>query len=119
MPNDEMKMEDITPEDLGCLGEQECDPGVKEETAPIKAQPTTKEAIFKSIPRETVKSFKKLYDGFTVKDMPFDEFCVEMMMMSNPGVMQSSLSKIMSQKHLGQARKFGIDRAVKNNTSMN
>jgi hypothetical protein len=113
--NDDMKMEDITPEDLGCMGEQEVDPGVKEETAPIKAQPTTKEAIFKSIPHETKKAFKKLYDGFTVKDMPFDEFCVEMMMMSNPGVMQSTLSKIMEQKQSGYMNQAAIDRAIKLN----
>jgi hypothetical protein len=113
--NDDMRMEDITPEDLGCMGEQEVDPGVKEETQPIKPQPTTKEAIFKSIPHETVKSFKKLYDGFTVKDMPFDEFCVEMMMMSNPGVMQSTLSKIMDRKQQGYMHKAAIDSAIKTN----
>ena len=112
--NEAFKQEDITPEDLGCMGEQEIDPGVKEETQPIKPQPTTKDAIFASIPHETKKAFRKLYDGFEKKDMPFDEFCVEMMMTSNPHVMQSSLTKIIDQKQMGRASQAGIDYAMKN-----
>jgi hypothetical protein len=113
--NEDFKQEDITPEMLGCMGEQEVDEGVKEPTEPIKSQPTTKDEIFASIPHETKKAFKKLYDGFEKKDMPFDEFCVEMMMMSNPGVMQSTLSKIMDRKQQGYMHKAAIDSAIKTN----
>ena len=118
MVSNEMNMEDITPEDLGCMGEQECDPGVKEEPLEkfSKANtPTTKAEIFRTIPHETKKAFKKLYDGFAQKDIPFDEFCVEMMMMSNPGVMQSTLMKITEQKQRGYQHKAAIDRAIKLN----
>ena len=112
--NEDFKMEDITPEDLGCLGEQEVDPGVKEEPEqPIKAQPTTKDEIFASIPHEKKKKYRELYDGFTIKDMPFDEFCVEMTMMSNPGLMQRDIGKIIDQKQMGQARMAGVNHALK------
>jgi hypothetical protein len=114
--NEDFKQEDITPEDLGCMGEQECDPGVKEGSDVVvnnKPQPTTKEEIFRTIPHEMKKKYKKIYDGFTVKDIPFDEFCVEMAMLSNPGVQQSSIMKIIEQKQNGARQKFGIDQAMK------
>ncbi len=111
--NDDMDLTDITPEDLGCMGEQEADPGVKEETQSIKAHPTTKDEIFASIPHETKKTYRKVYDGFEFKDMSFNEFCVEMAMISSPGLAQQSLSKIISQKHEGQMRKAGIDHMMK------
>lgn len=111
--NDDMKFEDITANEMGCMGEDEVPDGVKEPTQPIKPQPTTKEGIFASIPHGQKKSYRKLYDGFENKDMPFDEFCIEMTMLSNPGLLQNSLGKVMGQKQMGQARQAGIDYAMK------
>ena len=113
--NEDFKQEDITPEDLGCMGEEEVPEGVKEPTGQPagKAQPTTKDEIFASIPHEKKKSYRKIYDGFEQKDMPFDEFCVEMAMMSNPGIMQRDIGKIVNQKQMGQARAAGVNHALK------
>jgi len=91
MPDDDMKMEDITPSDLGCLGEPEIDEGVIEESA----EPVKKRSLcFENIPFEKRKSFRKLYDGFEQKDMPFEQFCIELYAIQSPGMMQHDLGNI-------------------------
>ena len=106
MANDEMKMEDITPEDLGCMGEQEIDAGVVEETQQV-AKPSR--LSFEQIPFEKRKSFRKLYDQFDEKDMSFEDFCCELYAVQSPGLMQQDLGDIMAQKHAGYQRKAAVD----------
>ena len=112
-PAKKNEFENIDVNELGCLGEQEIDAGVKEVESVGKAQPTTKDEIFASIPHEVKKTYRKIYDGFEFKDMAFDEFCVEMAMLSNPGLMQRDMSRMIDQKHESLARKAGIDHAIK------
>jgi len=109
MSDDEMKMEDITPNDLGCLGEDEVDPGVKEESAPVK------ESIplsFEAIPFKKRKQAKELYDSFTFKDMSFEQFCIELYAIQSPGMMQQDLGNIIAQKQAGYQRKAAIDHSL-------
>lgn len=106
MADDEMKMEDITPEELGCLGEQEIDPGVAEETQQVEKP---KNPCFENIPFAKRKSARKLYDTFEFKDMPFEEFCIELYALQSPALMQRDLGNIMAQKHAGYQRKAAVD----------
>lgn len=106
MADDEMKMEDITPDDLGCLGEKEIDDGVLEETPePVKKVSPS----FEAIPFDKRKTFRKLYDQFDDKDMPFEEFCIELYAIQSPGLMQHDLGGIIDQKHAGYRRKAAVD----------
>jgi len=107
--NDELRMDEITPEMLGCLGEQEIDPGVLEETASVEKP---KNLCFENIPFKKRKNFRKLYDGFDKKDISFEEFCIQLYALQSPGLMQQDLAKITNQKQMGQARKAVIDHTV-------
>jgi len=115
MADDEMKMEDITPEMLGCLGEPECDPGIKEEAVGSGSAEKPKARCFESIPFEQRKLYHKFYHEFfepDARDISFEEFAVELYALSSPMLMQQDLSKVMDQKHMGAARKQAIDRKV-------
>lgn len=106
MTNDDMKMEDITPEMLGCMGEQETDPGVVEETQKVDKPARL---CFINIPFEKRKAFKLLYDQFEERDMPFEDFCIELYAVQSPGMMQRDLGDIIDQKHAGYQRKAAVD----------
>ena len=100
MSDDEMKMDEITPEMLGCLGEPECDPGVKEEAAASGETKTPAPKSFEHIPFEVRKRAHKLYDTFEgeAKDMPFEDFCVELYALESPALMQEDLQRVVFEK---------------------
>ena len=88
---------EVTPEDLGCLGEQEIDPGVVEEPAvPVEKKPARKS--FAQIPFEVQKRARKLYDSFDEKDVSFEDFCVELYALESPALMQADLHNIIMEK---------------------
>ncbi len=89
---------EITPEDLGCLGEPENDPGVVEEAVGPAVEKKVVPKSFASIPFEVKQRARKLYDSFDDKDMPFEEFCVELYALESPALMQADLQKIVLEK---------------------
>ena len=106
---------DITPEDLGCLGERENDPGVVEEAVGSGAEKKVVPKSFASIPFEVKKRARKLYDGFEKKDMPFEEFCIELYAIESPALMQADLQSMMGQKHEGYRKQAAMNHAMKQN----
>ena len=109
MPNE---YEGITPNELGCLGEDEVDPGVKEGSAPVKKSVPLS---FSKIPFEKRKRYKKFWDEFfddDAKDMSFEEFCVEMYLLESPLKMQYDLQEITAQKQGGYRQKAAIDHTI-------
>ena len=117
MVSDDMNMEDITPEDLGCLGEREVDDGVLEEPQPIEkpGKKLSLAAVFEKIPLEKRKKYRKFYDDFFTpegRDMSFEEFCVEMYLIESPLKMQYDLQEITAQKHDGYQRKAAVDHTI-------
>lgn len=114
MPDDDMNMVDITPEDLGCLGEKEIDDGVLEETQPIEkpGKKLSMAAVFEKIPLEKRKKYRKFYDEFFTpegRDMSFENFCVEMYLLESPLKMQYDLQEITAQKEDGYRQKAAVD----------
>lgn len=112
--SDDMKMEDITPEMLGCLGEKEIDDGVKEE---VVASGETKVPVpksFEHIPLEVKKRAHKLYETFegAAKDMSFEDFCVALYALESPALMGADLQGIVEQKHSGYRRKAAVDHTM-------
>jgi len=111
-----MNMEDITPEDLGCMGEREIDDGVLEETQPIvKKEALSLAAVFEKIPLDKRKKYRNFYDNFFTpegRDMSFEEFCVEMYLLESPLKMQYDLQEITAQMHDGYARKAAVDHTI-------
>ena len=92
---------EITPEDLGCMGEQENDPGVVEEAVGSGTGIPEKKEVRKSfanIPFEQRKRAKKLYDGFADKDMSFEDFCIELYALESPALMEADLRSIITEK---------------------
>ena len=116
MVSDEMNMEDITPEDLGCMGEKEVDDGVLEETQPVvKKEVLSLATVFEKIPLEKRKKYRKFYDDFFTpegRDMSFEEFCVEMYLLESPLKMQYDLQEITAQMHDGYAHKAAVDHTM-------
>ena len=89
---------EITPEDLGCMGEQENDPGVVEEAVGSNAEKKEVRKSFATIPFEQKKRARKIYDGFVVKDMSFEDFCIELYALESPALMQADLQNIVLEK---------------------
>ena len=89
---------EITPEDLGCLGEQENDPGVVEEAVGPAAEKKPVPESFASIPFEVKQRARKLYDSFDDKDMSFEEFCIKLYALQSPTLMQADLQSIVLEK---------------------
>ena len=105
----------ITPDDLGCLGEAENDPGVVEETVgsgAVEKKPVPKS--FAHIPFEKKKRAKKIYDQFEKKDMSFEDFCIALYALESPALMQADLQDIVTEKQdrnrLAFANQHKIDR---------
>ncbi len=94
--SDDIEDYQIIPEDLGCLGEKEIDDGVKEE-AVGETKPSAPKS-FKHIPFVVKQRARKLYDGFDQKDMPFEEFCVELYALESPKLMQADLHNMVMEK---------------------
>ncbi len=114
---DEMNMEDITPEDLGCMGEKEIDDGVLEETKPIEkpGKKLSLAAVFEKIPLDNRKKYRKFYDEFFTpegRDISFEEFCVEMYLLESPLKMQYDLQEIIAQRQDGYRQKAAVDHTV-------
>lgn len=112
MADEDYKMEDITPEELGCLGEREIDDGVLEESVPVKKP---KSRCFENVPFESRKLYRKFYDEFFTpegRDMTFENFAIELYALSSPALMQQDLSGMADQIHTGVARKQAIDRTA-------
>ena len=108
---------EITPEDLGCMGEKEIDGGVVEEAVASGEPKQPINPCFEHIPFEKRKMFRKLYDTFEKKDMSFEDFCVEMCAVTSQGLMQQDLSQIISDKQMGNTRMAANKHAI--NRSMN
>ena len=91
---------EVTPEDLGCLGEPENDPGVVEEAVGSGSGETNVpiRKSFASIPFEQKQRARKLYDGFTVKDISFEDFCIELYALESPALMQADLRDMITEK---------------------
>ena len=65
---------------------------------------------FRTIPHAKVTEYKKLWDIFVNKDMPFIQFCCEVAYLTNPIIAQQDLGGIMAQRQEGPIRKAAIDR---------
>ena len=110
---------DIDVNELGCMGEQEIAPGVKEETGFVSKKQVAVKLCFSHIPEQNRKAYWQLYEQFDNKDMSFEEFALEMHAINSPTLMQKDLEKIIDQKHRGNARQAGIDHAIKKKIMMN
>lgn len=107
---------EITPEDLGCMGERENDPGVVEEA--IGSGTVEKKEIRKSfahIPFKQKKRAKKLYDNCYPKDMSFEDFCIELYALESPALMQADLQKIVLEKQDRSRRAFANQQNIERN----
>ena len=96
--SDDLRDYEITPEDLGCMGEQEVDPGVVEEAVGSGETNQPISPCFEHIPFENKKKYRKLYDSFDEKDMSFEDFCIEMFAMTSPKMMQQELSGMLDMR---------------------
>ena len=102
----------VTPEDLGCLGERENDPGVVEEAVESGAEKKEVRKSFATIPFEQKKRAKKIYDGFAVKDMSFEDFCIELYALESPALMQADLQDIVLEKQDRCRQQFASQRNI-------
>ena len=106
--SDNIEDYEITPNDLGCMGEEENPPGLVEETvAPGETKVLTPKS-FEHIPFEVKKRAHKLYETFEKKDMPFENFCVELYALESPKLMQADLAGIIEEKH-GRNRRMAAN----------
>ncbi len=112
---DDLENYEVTPEDLGCLGEPENDPGVVEEAVgpAIEKKPVPKS--FASIPFEVKKRARTIYDGFDDKDMSFEEFCTELYALQSPALMQADLQKIVLERQDRCRQQFANQRNIERN----
>ncbi len=106
---------EITPEDLGCMGEQENDPGVVEEAVGSGAEKKEVRKSFMSISLGQKKRAKKIYDGFAVKDMSFEDFCIELYALESPTLMQADLHNIIMEKQDRCRQQFATQRNIEKN----
>ena len=106
---------EITPEDLGCLGEQENDPGVVEEAVGAGAEKKEIRKSFASIPFEQKKRARKIYDGFEKKDMSFEDFCIELYALESPALMQADLHNIVMEKQNRCRQQFANQQNIDRN----
>ncbi len=105
----------VTPDDLGCMGEQENDPGVVEEVIGPNVEKKEVRKSFACIPFEQKKRARKIYDGFTVKDMSFEDFCIELYALESPKLMQADLHNIIMEKQDRSRLAFANQRNIEKN----
>ena len=106
---------DITPDDLGCMGERENDPGVVEEAVGSGAEKKEVRKSFACIPFEQKKRAKKLYDNCYPKDMSFEDFCIELYALESPALMQADLHNIVMEKQDRCRQQFANQRNIDRN----
>ena len=102
----------ITPEDLGCLGERENDPGVVEEAVGPAAEKKPVPESFASIPFKVKQRARKLYDSFDDKDMSFEEFCTELYALQSLALMQADLQDIVLERQNRCRQQFANQRNI-------
>ena len=105
----------ITPDDLGCMGEPENDPGVVEEAVGSGETKAPVPKSFASIPFEVKQRARKLYDSFDQKDMSFEEFCVELYALESPKLMQTDLHNMVMEKQDRSRLAFANQRNIERN----
>lgn len=112
--SEDLENYEVTPDDLGCMGEQENDPGVVEEAIGSGVEKKEVRKSFACIPFEQKKRARKIYDGFAVKNMSFEDFCCELYALESPKLMQADLHNIIMEKQdrsrLAFANQRNIDR---------
>ena len=113
--DDSLENYEITPDELGCMGEQEIDPGVVEEAVGSGAVEKKVPKSFKHIPFAVKQRAHKLYDQFEKKDLSFEDFCVQLYALESPALMQADLKGIIDQKHAGYQQKAAMDHVMKQN----
>lgn len=64
-------------------------------------------------PGLTNEAIRAIYDGFTEKDMPYEEFARELTALTDPRLMMSDLQDIELQKARQRSHKARIDKALK------
>ncbi len=113
--DDNLENYEITPEDLGCLGEEENPAGLVEEVVgpAVEKKPIPKS--FASIPFEVKKRARKLYDGLDDKDMSFEEFCTELYALESPALMQADLHNIVMEKQDRCRQQFANQQSIDRN----
>lgn len=97
--SEDLENYEVTPDELGCMGEQEIDPGVVEDA--VESGTAEKKEVrksFASIPFEQKKRARKIYDGFDDKNMSFEAFCIELYALESPSLMQADLRDIITEK---------------------
>ena len=105
----------ITPDDLGCGPEPENDPGVVEEAIGSGVEKKEVRKSFAYIPFEQKKRARKLYDGFTVKDMSFEDFCIELYALESLKLMQADLHNLIMEKQDRSRLAFANQRNIERN----
>ncbi len=105
----------ITPDDLGCMGERENDPGVVEEAVESGAEKKEVRKSFACIPFEQKKRAKKLYDNCYPKDMSFEDFCIELYALESPALMQADLHNIVMEKQDRCRQQFANQQNIERN----
>ncbi len=109
---DDLENYEVSPDDLGCMGEKEIDDGVKEETQKVEKP---QRLSFEHIPLEIKKRARKLYDGFEKKDISFEDFCVELYALQSPALMQADLHNIIMEKQDRSRLAFANQRNIERN----
>ncbi len=111
---DDLENYEVTPDELGCMGEAENPAGLVEETVGPAVEKKLVPKSFASIPFEVKQRARKLYDSFDDKNMPFEDFCIELYALQSPALMRADLQKIVLEKQdrnrLAFANQHKIDR---------
>ncbi len=115
MSNEDLSDYQVTPDELGCMGEQENDPGVVEEAVGSGAEKKEVRKSFANIPFEQKKRARKLYDSFDDKDMSFEDFCIELYALESPALMQADLRNIIMEKQDRCRQQFATQRNIERN----
>jgi len=71
----------------------------------------TNAELIKQVPHDKLVQFKKTYDGFEKKDMPFADFVCALMNLTDQKKMESDLEGILSRKAIFAHSKSTIDGA--------
>ncbi len=103
---------EITPNDLGCMGEEENPAGLVEETVGPGVEKKEVRKSFASVPFKKKKKARKLYDTIDDKDMSFEDFCVELYALQSPALMQADLQKIVLEKQDRSRQMFANQRNI-------
>lgn len=67
---------------------------------------------FRTIPHATVLDYKRLYDSFANRDVPFLEFACELAYITNPVLLQRDLDRIVRAQQAFRINKAYIDNSL-------